>query len=182
MTVLVAGIGNLFNSDDGFGPEVARRLCALEDHRRLCALEDHRRLCALKDHRRLCALDDTVVRVVDYGIRGMHLAYDLLDGYDALVLVDAVPVGERPGTVTVLEVGPDDLGDVDLDPHGMNPVAVLASLDALGGSLPRTYVVGCRPATVEEGIGLSPAVAAAVPEALGVLTGLLDRLHAGVEA
>jgi hydrogenase maturation protease len=149
MTVLVAGIGNLFNSDDGFGPEVVRRMGRPAD-----------------DH----------VRVVDYGIRGMHLAYDLLDGYDALVLVDVVPRGERPGDITVLEVGPDDLGTDDFDPHGMNPVAVLASLGALGGTLPPTYVVGCRPESTDEGIGLSEAVAAAVPEAVETVIRLLDDL------
>ncbi|MCW2762170.1 MAG: peptidase [Marmoricola sp.] len=149
MTILVAGIGNLFNSDDGFGPEVVRRMGGRAD---------------------------ADVRVVDYGIRGMHLAYDLLDGYDALVIVDAVPRGDSPGEVTVLEVGPDDLAHEDFDPHGMNPVAVLASLDSLGGTLPPTYVVGCRPASTEDGIGLSEAVEAAVPPAVGVVERLLDDL------
>ena len=149
MTVLVAGIGNLFNSDDGFGPEVVRRMGGLAG-----------------EH----------VRVVDYGIRGMHLAYDLLEGYDALVLVDVVPRGESPGDITVLEVGPDDLGTDDFDPHGMNPVAVLASLGSLGGTLPPTYVVGCRPESTDEGIGLSETVAAAVPEAVETVSRLLDGL------
>jgi hydrogenase maturation protease len=117
---------------------------------------------------------DGDVRVVDYGIRGMHLAYDLLDGYDVLVLVDAMPVGETAGDLTVLEVGPDDLGKDDFDPHGMNPAAVLASLGSLGGTLPRTFVVGCRPASTDEGIGLSDAVATAVPLAVGTVTRLLD--------
>ncbi|MEO5711149.1 MAG: hydrogenase maturation protease [Nocardioidaceae bacterium] len=155
MTVLVAGIGNLFSSDDGFGPEVVRRMGERAD---------------------------ADVRVVDYGIRGMHLAYDLLDGYDALVIVDAVPHGERAGDVTVLEVGPDDLGTGDFDPHGMNPVAVLASLGSLGGTLPRTYVVGCRPASTEEGIGLSDAVADAVPVAVDTVHRLLADLLVREEA
>ena len=144
----MAGIGNLFFGDDGFGPEVVRRLVAQEP---------------MPDE----------VRVVDYGIRGMHLAYDLLDGYDALVLVDALPVGEVPGDVTVLEVGEDDLGSGDFDPHGMDPVAVLASLHQLGGKLPPTYVVGCRPESLEEGIGLSEPVAAAVPQGMAAVQGLL---------
>ena len=148
MTVLVAGIGNLFSSDDGFGPEVVRRMGERAD-------------------------DD--VRVVDYGIRGMHLAYDLLDGYDALVIVDAVPRGE-PGEITVLEVGPDDLGSDEFDPHGMNPVAVLASLGRLGGRLPPTYVVGCHPASTADGIGLGEEVAAAVPLAVETVYRLLERL------
>ena len=116
------------------------------------------------------------MRAVDYGIRGIHLAYDLLDGYDALLLVDAVP-GEdsSPGEITVLEVGPDDLGKGELDAHGMNPVAVLASLESLGGTLPPTYVVGCCPETVDEGIGLSAAVEAAIPAALQTLRTLIDQ-------
>ena len=116
------------------------------------------------------------MRVVDYGIRGMHLAYDLLTGYDALVLVDALPMGDEPGQVMVLEVGPDDLGARDLDPHGMGPVAVLATLGSLGGTLPRTYVVGCRPATTADGIGLSDAVAAAVPARRAAVSRLVDDL------
>jgi hydrogenase maturation protease len=149
-TVLVAGIGNLFLSDDGFGPEVVRRLGTADD---------------LPPN----------VKVVDYGIRGMHLAYDLLDGYAALVLVDALPGEGAPGEITVLEVSDDDLGSGDFDPHGMAPVAVLASVHQLGGRLPPTYVVGCRPATVEDGIGLSSAVAAAVPRAMDAVRALLTE-------
>ncbi|HEV2886517.1 MAG TPA: hydrogenase maturation protease [Jatrophihabitans sp.] len=148
--VLVAGIGNLFLSDDGFGPEVVRRLAQAND---------------LPSH----------VKVVDYGIRGMHLAYDLLDGYRALVLVDALPGTGAAGEITVLEVGQDDLGTGDFDPHGMAPVAVLASIHQLGGTLPPTYVVGCRPETVEEGIGLSEAVSAAIPAAVAAVRTLLDQ-------
>ena len=147
--VLVAGIGNLFLTDDGFGSEVARRLAA-------------------------GPLPDGV-RVVDYGIRGMHLAYDQLDGYDALVVVDALPGKGSPGDLWVLEVGPDDLGDGELDAHGMAPVSVLASLGRLGGSLPPTYVVGCKPADVGDGIGLTPAVAAAVDGAIALVHEVLEE-------
>jgi len=145
--VLVAGVGNLFLGDDGFGPEVARRLAG----------------------RSLPA----GVRVVDYGIRGMHLAYDLLDGYDELVILDAAPRGGRPGDVVVLEVGAGDFGAGDFDGHGMEPTAVLSSLGSLGGRLPRTYVVGCEPADIDEGIGLSPSVAAAVDPAVDAVLRLL---------
>ena len=153
--VLVAGIGNLFLSDDGFGSEVARRLAAEP-------------------------LPEGV-RVVDYGIRGMHLAYDLLDGYDALVVVDALPGTGAPGDLALLEVGPDDLGDGELDAHGMAPVAVLASLGQLGGTLPPTYVVGCQPADVGEGIGLTPAVESAVPKAIELVHDVLAG-HLGLES
>jgi len=142
--ILVAGIGNIFLGDDGFGPEV------------LHALVSGRASAALPDG--VCA--------VDYGIRGMHLAYDLLDDWDALVLVDVVPDRGRPGDVRVFEVGPDDPGAAPrLDAHGMDPGAVFASLAALGGRLPRTVVVGCQAACVDEGIGLSAPVAAAVDDA-----------------
>ncbi len=147
--VLVAGIGNLFLTDDGFGSEVARRLAA-------------------------GPLPDGV-KVVDYGIRGMHLAYDLLDGYDALVVVDALPGEGSPGDLTVMEVGPDDLGEAELDAHGMAPVSVLASLGQLGGQLPPTYVVGCQPLDVGEGMGLTPAVAAAVDRAVVLVHDVLDE-------
>ncbi|MGI8868686.1 MAG: hydrogenase maturation protease [Mycobacteriales bacterium] len=158
-SVLVAGVGNVFFQDDGFGPAVAAALGSAN---------------SLADG----------VRVVDYGIRGMHLAYDLLSGVDALVLVDAVPPGPGtapdavPGTVAVLEIGPDDLGDGEFDAHGMAPAAMLASLGSLGGELPPTYLVGCVPEKVGEGIGLSAAVAAAVESAVGTTAELANRLAA----
>jgi hydrogenase maturation protease len=143
--ILVAGIGNVFLSDDAFGVEVARVLSGR-------------------------TLPEGV-RVEDYGIRGIHLAYDLLEGYDALVLVDAVPMGEPPGTLAVIEPEPgpsasssgptgEDLPAVDA--HTMSPVVVLATLDRLGGSVDRVVIVGCQPGELDEGMGLSPAVEAAV--------------------
>jgi hydrogenase maturation protease len=119
------------------------------------------------------------VRAVDYGIRGMHLAYDLLDGYEALVIVDALPGRGRPGTVSAMEVGEADLGSGEFDPHGMAPVAVLASLGNLGGQLPPTYVVGCTPHDVGDGIGLSEPVEAAIPEAIETVRAVLrERIPA----
>lgn len=136
--VLVAGIGNIFLGDDGFGPEVIRHVGALPG---------------------------PDVRVVDYGIRGMHLAYDLLDGWDALVLVDAVPDRGHPGEIRVFEADPGSPAAPALDAHGMDPAAVFASLRALGGTPPRTVVVGCQVADVGDRIGLSEPVQAAVTEA-----------------
>ena len=152
MRALVAGIGNIFFADDGFGVEVVRRL----------------------DEREV----PSGVRVADFGIRGVHLAYELLDGYDLLVLVDAMPLGELPGTLAVIEVEADDAEPVGgLDAHTMTPATVLANLARLGGHVERILVVACQPAAIEEGIGLSPAVAAAVDGAtdlvLDVLTGSL---------
>lgn len=150
-TTLVAGIGNIFLSDDAFGVELARRL----------ATE---------------TLPDGV-RVVDYGIRGMHLAYDLLEmAPETTILLDAVPRGGEPGTIYVLEIGPGDVAGLEpsaVDAHGMTPDAVLALLENLGGSAGRTLLVGCEPANTEEGMGLSPTVAAAVDRAVGVVMDLL---------
>jgi hydrogenase maturation protease len=144
---LVAGIGNIFNGDDGFGSEVAQRLIGRPMR--------------------------AGVHVEDYGIRGVHLAYELLEGYDLVVLVDALPRGEPPGTVFVLE--PDvDLDDVPpLDSHQMDPRAVVGMVAELGGEIGRLLVVGCEPADIGEGIGLSPAVAAAVDTAAGMVEELI---------
>jgi hydrogenase maturation protease len=158
--IMVAGIGNVFFSDDGFGVEVANRL----------AREP---------------LPDCI-RVEDYGIRGVHLAHDLCAGYDALVIIDAMPMGdEPPGTVVVLEpdVPPpasqtDDDGDPVpvMDAHTMSPLAVLTTLANLGGSVDRILVVGCQPATIEDGMGLSEPVAAAVDRAVEMVSELLTEL------
>jgi hydrogenase maturation protease len=82
----------------------------------------------------------------------------------------------------VLEVTKDDLPDDEFDAHGMNPAAMLAGLDRLGGTLPATYVVGCRVSAAEEGIGLSEPVAAAVLQAAGTVRELVLRLTADTPA
>jgi len=153
--MLVAGVGNIFLSDDGFGVEVARRLAA-------------------------AGLPDWV-RVADYGISGMHLAYDLADGFDTAILIDAAPRGDEPGTVTVLDVaqqrrqdGPGPLESSRLfDAHGMQPDVVLGLLDMLGATAGRVLVVGCEPASVEPGMELSAPVAGAVDEAVRVVLALV---------
>ncbi|MEU9104333.1 hydrogenase maturation protease [Streptomyces xanthophaeus] len=161
---LVAGIGNVFLGDDGFGVETVRALSGHE-------------------------LPDDV-EVVDFGVRGVHLAYQLLDGYDTLVLVDAAARGGAPGTLYLIEPGETGAagpGGAVLDGHHMSPDAVLALLGTLcagTGSTPprRTLVVGCEPACVEEGIGLSAPVAAAVPEAVRAVLDLLrDAAETGPE-
>jgi hydrogenase maturation protease len=124
------------------------------------------------------------VRLRDYGIGGMHLAYDLLDGCQSLVLVDALPTRQGPGTLHVFEANHDALSSVcGLDAHAMDPAAVFASLNALGGTPPYTVVIGCEVDNVEEGMGLSDAVAATVPSAVqavqDVVTDLLARSAAG---
>ncbi|MFF9774306.1 hydrogenase maturation protease [Streptomyces sp. NPDC013978] len=156
---LVAGIGNIFLGDDGFGVETVRRLTERD----------------LPGH----------VEVVDIGVRGVHLAYQLLDGYDTLILVDATARGGAPGTLYVIEhddpaqAAPDPTpGAPALDGHRMTPDTVLALLHTLcvgtGGEPPRrVLVVGCEPASVDERIGLSPPVSAAVPEAVRLIEELL---------
>ncbi len=121
------------------------------------------------------------VRLCDYGIRGMHLAYDLLDGWDALVLVDAVPCRQRPGALHVFEADRESLSATSgLDAHAMDPAAVFASLNALGGTAPYTIVIGCEVDNVAEGIGLSEAVAAAVPDAVAAVEAAVAQLSTPV--
>jgi hydrogenase maturation protease len=152
--MLVAGIGNIFCSDDGFGVEVVRQLAGRSR--------------------------PDGVEVTDYGIRGVHLAYRLLEGYDVLVLIDAAPRGHTPGTVTLVEVDQSGLASAGaaavasgasplVDAHGMDPATVLAHLAALGGRVATVLVVACEPETIEEGIGLSATVQAAVPEAVALV-------------
>ncbi len=150
--ILVAGVGNIFLGDDGFGVEVANQLTGR-------------------------SLPDGV-EVVEYGIRGVHLAYQLLEGYDALVLIDAVELGEEAGTLAVIVApmgGRTDNSPV-VDAHTMSPDVVLGTLAHLGGSLERAYVVGCQPADLSETIGLSPAVASAIEPAIDLCLGLISEI------
>jgi hydrogenase maturation protease len=147
--ILVAGIGNIFLGDDGFGPEVLRHIVPTAPE----------------------------VEVTDYGIRGMHLAYDLLAEWNALVLVDALPGRGAPGTMHVFEADHQSLtAAVGLDAHAMDPATVFASLNALGGQAPYTVVVGCEVADVDERMGLSDVVAAAVPDAVRAVEDVVAEL------
>jgi hydrogenase maturation protease len=151
--ILVAGIGNIFLGDDGFGPEVMRHVAR--------------------------RTPDGDVEAVDYGIRGMHLAYDLLAEWRALVLVDALPNRGTPGALHVFEADHETLAPTaGLEAHSMDPAAVFATLTALGGTAPRTFVVGCEVENVDEGMGLSEPVAAAVPAAAAAVEGVLADLAA----
>jgi hydrogenase maturation protease len=149
--LLIAGIGNIFLGDDAFGVEVARRLAGRP-------------------------LPEGV-RVVDFGIRGLDLAFALLDGCDGAVLVDAAQRGGPPGTLYVLEPERDDLGDPEaLEAHGLHPAKVLRMVEALGGRCPWLRVVGCEPATFgsdeDPAMGLSGPVQAAVDEAVRLVEAL----------
>ena len=151
--ILVAGIGNVFLGDDGFGVEVAGRLARSE-------------------------LPAGVV-VEDFGIRGMDLAYALQD-YDVAIFVDALPRGRAPGTLYLLEPELDG-NEAAIDTHGMDPVKVLALAQHLGGPLPRVLVVGCEPATImsdedELSAELSEAVRASIDEAVRMVESVLEDL------
>lgn len=154
--ILVAGVGNIFLGDDGFGVEVVRRLAGVE-------------------------LPPDVT-VTDFGIRGVHLAYELLDGYELAILVDASPRGGQPGTLYVIEPDPAPEPDPDevppLDAHGMDPAAVLSLLGVLGGQIDRVLVVGCEPLVADEGMGLSPPVEAAVDQAVALVQDLINEHRA----
>ena len=150
--ILVAGIGNIFLGDDGFGSEVVRNAELPQDNPN--------------------------VRVIDYGIGGMHLAYDLLEHWDTLVLVDAIPSRGSPGTLHVFQADHESgSGTPALDAHSMDPAAVFASLRALGGNPPYTVVVGCEAGSVEEGMGLTEPVANAVPRAARAVEEIVAALQ-----
>jgi hydrogenase maturation protease len=150
--ILVAGIGNIFLGDDGFGSEVVRNAVLPHDNRS--------------------------VRITDYGIAGMHLAYDLLEDWDTLVLVDAIPSRGHPGTLHVFQADHESrCATIGFDGHSMDPASVFASLRALGGSPPYTVVVGCEAGSVEEGIGLTEPVAKAVPRAVHAVGEIVAALQ-----
>ncbi len=162
--VLVACVGNIFHSDDGFGVEVAARLVGR----------------TLPEE----------VRVVDFGIRSVHLAYELLSGYDVLVLVDTVAHQEGPpGTLYLIEPDlppassdEDQLPAVMLDAHDLSPGGVMSLVPTLGGQVERILVVGVQPLSLEEGIGLSDPVRAAVGSAADMVAETVGRELARLSA
>jgi hydrogenase maturation protease len=121
------------------------------------------------------------VRVEDYGIRSLHLAYELMEGrYDTTILVDTLSRGRPPGTLFVMEPDLKSFhGRGAADAHTMSPAAVLGYLSSLGGAPGRVLVVGCEPASLEEGMGLSPAVESAVPEAVKLVLEWIERESKG---
>ena len=158
--ILIAGIGNIFLGDDGFGVEVASKLA---------------------NHK-----FPQGVRVTDFGIRGFDLAYALMDGYETTILVDAYPGEGQPGSLFVVEPDLQNLNSAGartgfVDPHGMNPLNVLRLAVNMGAQLKRILLVGCVPATLgpEEGqMGLSEPIAAALDEAVQLVDSLVARILA----
>ncbi len=154
--ILVAGVGNIFLQDDGFGAEVARRLGARGV--------------------------PSGVTVLDFGTGGLKLAYEVMRGYDALVLVDISRQGGEPGTLYVMEPdpasveGPIQEGDA-IDPHGMDPRTVLRFVKAVGGWPGKVVVIACEPATIADmGIGLSPPVTRAIDGAVDLVLKTVEEL------
>ncbi len=156
--ILIAGIGNVFLADDGFGVALAGRLA----------------------RRELPA----GVEVKDFGIRGMDLAFAMQDGYDAVVMLDATPRGGRPGTLYVIEASDADDQPAEIDTHGMDPVKVLGLVRAFGGTAPRTFVVGCEPESRMTGeedeivAQLSEPVRAALDGAVELVESLVEDINA----
>jgi hydrogenase maturation protease len=169
--ILIAGIGNIFLGDDGFGVEVVQRL--------------------------MSRTYPQGVQVRDFGLRGVELAYTLLDEYDVLILVDATPRGGKPGTLYLIE--PDlstftpqtgaEAARVALDAHSMDPVKVLSFALTLGARPRQILLVGCEPTPfdinqdyIEMQMGLSTPVQAAVPEAVKMIDTLIEKLRNAQES
>ncbi len=154
--ILVAAVGNLWLGDDGFGTEVAKRLRARD-------------------------LGPNVA-VADFGAGGLDLAYEVLRGYDALVLVDVSRQGGEPGTLYVMEVDPDSIeGGIEdgtrIDPHGMDPETVLRFVKSVGGWPGKVVVIACEPEQIDEvAIGLTPRVEAAVDGAVALVAETIEEL------
>ena len=163
--VLIAGVGNLLRADDGFGVEVARRLLANPLH--------------------LLGVD---VTIIETGIGGMHLVQELLSGYDALVVLDAVDRGATPGTLFLLEPervdsaawSPEARRDFFADTHYAEPSHALALAEAVGALPPRVLVVGCQVTTVDDLVHeLSPPVARALDRILPRIPDIVRDLVSG---
>jgi hydrogenase maturation protease len=124
------------------------------------------------------------VKVEDFGIRGLHLAFEILNGYDLVILVDALGLGDAPGTITVLDVDTASEGGGIPDAHDMNPQNVLDLLTDLGGTLDRLLIVGCEPYSLDENMGLSEHLEAVVDDAVRVVQELIEEetAYAGKES
>ena len=157
--ILVAAVGNLWKRDDGFGTAVAKRLRERQQ--------------------------PSGVSVADFGTSGLDLAYEVMRGYAALVLIDCTRQGGTPGTLYVMEADPESVeagiedGDI-IDPHDMDPRTVLRFVKSVNGWPGKVIVIGCEPAEIDEyGIGLSPAVESAVETAVTLVGETIAELRTG---
>ena len=155
--ILIAGVGNAWLQDDGFGAEVARRLGGREL--------------------------PSGVSVMDVGTSGLDLAYEVMRGYSALVIVDVSKQGGEPGTLYVIDVEPDDVpaeitDGESIDPHSMDPMTMLRFVRVIGGWPGRVQVIACEPGEVEDvGVGLTPAVEAAVDRTIELVLETVEELR-----
>src|SRR5580700_7178687 len=161
MKILVAGVGNIFLGDDGFGVDVAQSLSKRQ-------------------------MPETVT-VKDFGIRGFDLAYALLDPWDGVIIVDALPRGEAPGTLYVIEPDRSGAGEADINPHGMDPVRVLNLAGSMGTISAKVLVVGCEPNDfgdeLEGRMGLSSPIQGVVEAASDMILDLVAaKVATGIEA
>ncbi len=151
MRTLIAGLGNIFAGDDGFGSAVVQALGRVRPGW------------------------PAGTELVDFGIRGVHLAYQLLDGYDLVVLIDAVSRGGKPGTLYEIDHRPGEpIGDCAvMDAHDLGPDGVLALVPELGGRLGRVLILGCEPASIAPGMDLSATVRRSVDRAVPLVVSMV---------
>jgi len=158
-SILVAGVGNAWLRDDGFGGEVVRALQERE-------------------------LPDGV-EIMDAGTGGLDLAYEVMRGYDALVILDVSRQGGDPGTLYVMEPAEEEVeGGIEdgqlINPHGMDPQTVLRFVKSIGAWPSRVVVIACEPAEVEQmGWGLSDQVAGAVARAADLVLETVNEMRSG---
>jgi hydrogenase maturation protease len=157
--ILVAGVGNAWLRDDGFGGVLARRL----------------------EQQQL----PEGVAVMDAGTGGLDLAYEVMRGYNALVILDVNRQGGEPGTLYVMEVPEESVeGKIDdgeaINPHGMDPQTVLRFVRSIGAWPGRVVVIACEPAEAQQlGLGLSANVQSAVERAVELVFETVDELRSG---
>ena len=155
--VMIAGVGNMFMKDDGFGGAVIKKMLHKEF--------------------------PEGVEVKDFGTGGLKLAYDLMKGYDGLILLDASARGEKPGTLYVIEPNEKDFdGDLEqggpIDPHGADPVTVLRFVKSIGSWPGKVLIVACEPETVEDfEIGLSEPVNASIDKAIEMVEDIIKEIY-----
>jgi hydrogenase maturation protease len=159
--VMIAGVGNMFMQDDGFGGAVIKKM----------------------QHKNF----PEGVEIKDFGTGGLKLAYDLMRGYDGLILLDASPRGEKPGTLYVIEPNQDDINpDLQqggpIDPHGADPATVLRFVKSIGSWPGKVIIVACEPEAVGDfEIGLSAPVMAAIDKAIEMVEDIVNDIYTEIK-
>lgn len=155
--VMIAGVGNMFMQDDGFGSAVIQKML----------------------HKKF----PEGVEIKDFGTGGLKLAYDLMQGYDALILLDASARGEQPGTLYRIEPDEKDFStDLQqggpIDPHGSDPVTVLRFVRSIGAWPGKVFIIACEPESIDDfAIGLSKAVTDSVDEAIKLTEEIVNEIY-----